>query len=128
MPIGEPLGFRMTTGNLWLLRQALRLFRNALRYWKDDVEDDDFFVLFRDPSLSSVREAKTMLKRHFTLDELARGGHVEVLRANGDNGERTACISPGSTGIPTVTTITGSASTSIMRSRRMVFSMRSKGR
>ena len=88
MPIGEPLGFRMTTGNLWLLRQALRLFRNALRYWKDDVEDDDFFVLFRDPSLSSAREAKTMLKRHFTLDELARSGHVEVVHANGDGGER----------------------------------------
>ena len=88
MPIGEPLGFRMTTGNLWLLRQALRLFRNAMRYWKDDVEDDDFFVLFRDPTLSSIREAKTLLKRHFTLDELARGGHVEVVHANGDSGER----------------------------------------
>lgn len=88
MPIALPIGFRMTTGNLWLLRQALRLFRNAMRYWKADVEDDDFFVLFRDPTLSSIREAKTMLKRHFTLDELARGGHVEVVHANGDSGGR----------------------------------------
>ena len=88
MPKALPIGFRMTTGNTWLLRQALRLFRNAMRYWKNDVEDDDFFALFRDPVLTSVREAKTMLRRHFTLDELAVCRDVEVVRAKGKGGDR----------------------------------------
>lgn len=86
-PRAKP-GFRNTTHRTWLLRQALRFFRNILRFWQTDVGDDDFFALFRDSALASALEAKKRLLAHFSLEDLKRCYGVGVLHSDRIHPER----------------------------------------
>ena len=88
MKTSKTPGYRNTTHRTWLLRQALRFFRNAMRYWKADVRDDDFFALLRDPALAREQDAITVFKRHFTLEEIAGFRGVEALHADRKHPER----------------------------------------
>lgn len=88
-------GYRNTTHRSWLLRQALRFFRNAARYWTADVRDDDFFALLRDSALASEREVKAVFKRHFTLEEIAGFLGLEVRRSSRNPPARIADVEFG---------------------------------
>ena len=38
--------YRNNISDGWLFKQELRMFRNYMRNWKEDVRDSDFFAIF----------------------------------------------------------------------------------
>lgn len=75
--------FKNNISDGWLFRQELRLFRNFMRNWQQDVNDCDFFDIFDNPNNSNRDEAKQMLKKHFSLRELEPVNGIEcVFREN----------------------------------------------
>ena len=64
----------------WLFRQELLFFRNFMRNWDKDVDDSDFFDIFGNSNNTTVEEAKSMLKKHFSIKELEQLEYVSVER------------------------------------------------
>lgn len=64
--------FKNNVSEGWLFKQELRFFRNFMRNWDRDVDDCDFFDIFANSNNTNGNETKTMLKRHFSLEELGR--------------------------------------------------------
>lgn len=73
-------GFKNNVSDGWLFTQELRLFGNFMRNWNHDVEDCDFFDIFANGNNSNRDEMKTLLKRHFDLERVAKTRAIEVCR------------------------------------------------
>lgn len=61
-----------------------------MRNWNHDVEDCDFFDIFANGNNSNRDEMKTLLKRHFDLERVAKTRAIEVCRvksAENDKGQ-----------------------------------------
>lgn len=83
-------GFKNNVSDGWLFTQELRLFGNFMRNWNHDVEDCDFFDIFANGNNSNRDEMKTLLKRHFDLERVAKTRAIEVCRvksAENDKGQ-----------------------------------------
>lgn len=83
-------GFKNNVSDGWLFTQELRLFGNFMRNWDHDVEDCDFFDIFANGNNSNRDEMKTLLKRHFDLERVAKTRAIEVCRvksAENDKGQ-----------------------------------------
>lgn len=83
-------GFKNNVSDGWLFSQELRLFGNFMRNWNHDVEDCDFFDIFANGNNSNRDEMKTLLKRHFDLERVAKTRAIEVCRvksAENDKGQ-----------------------------------------
>lgn len=80
--------FKNNVSDGWLFRQELRFFRNFMRNWDRDVDDCDFFDIFANSNNTDGNEAKAMLKRHFSLDELARCDGVRTECEASKKGEK----------------------------------------
>ena len=72
--------FKNNVSDGWLFKQELRLFRNFLSNWKYDVTNSRFFATFNNDNNTTVETAKAMLKRHFSLEELAKLDGISVER------------------------------------------------
>ena len=68
--------FKNNVSEGWLMKQELRLFRNFMRNWDRDVDDCDFFDIFANSNNTDSAETKNMLKKHFSLEELAKCENV----------------------------------------------------
>ena len=79
--------FKNNVSDGWLFKQELRLFRNFLSNWKNDVTDSGFFAPFNNDNNTTLETAKAMLKRHFSLEELAKLDGIIVEREMSRNGE-----------------------------------------
>ena len=79
--------FKNNVSEGWLIKQELRLFRNFMRNWDRDVDDCDFFDIFANGNYTNEVETKDMLKRHFSLEELAKCDSVYPICSNVRNGE-----------------------------------------
>ena len=64
--------FKNNMSDGWLFKQELRLFRNFMRNWKRDVDDCDFFDIFANSNNTNEKEAKSMFKKYFSLETLAK--------------------------------------------------------
>ena len=83
-------GFKNNVSDGWLFTQELRLFGNFMRNWNHDVDDCDFFDIFANGNNSNRDEMKTLLKRHFDLERVAKTRAIEVCRvksAENDKGQ-----------------------------------------
>ena len=83
-------GFKNNVSDGWLFTQELRLFGNFMRNWNHDVDDCDFFDIFANGNNSNRDEMKTLLKRHFDLERVAKTRAIEVCRvksAKNDKGQ-----------------------------------------
>ena len=72
--------FKNNVSDGWLFKQELRLFRNFMRNWKQDVDDCDFFDIFANSNNTSDNEAKSFFKKYFSLEVLAKCDCVNVDR------------------------------------------------
>lgn len=79
--------FKNNVSEGWLMKQELRLFRNFIRNWDRDVDDCDFFDIFANGNNTNDVETKGMLKRHFSLEELAKCESVYPICSTVRNGE-----------------------------------------
>lgn len=78
--------FKNNVSEGWLMKQELRFFRNFMRNWDCDVEDCDFFDIFANNNNSDGAERKKMLKKYFSLEELAKCDNVSsICRDNGND-------------------------------------------
>ena len=76
--------FKNNVSEGWLMKQELRLFRNFMRNWARDVDDCDFFDIFANSNNTTVEETKNMLRKYFSLAELAKcDGVCPICRDNG---------------------------------------------
>ena len=48
-------GFKNNISDGWLFKQELRMFRNYMKNWTQDVRDSDFFCIFYVEAVLSVR-------------------------------------------------------------------------
>ena len=71
-------GFKNNMSDGWLFRQELLFFRNFMRNWDKDVDDSDFFDIFANSANTTTDEAKSMLRKHFSLEELEHLDFVSV--------------------------------------------------
>ena len=75
--------FKNNVSEGWLMKQELRLFRNFMRNWDLDVDDCDFFDIFANSNNTTGEETKSMLKKYFSLEELAKcDGVCPICRDN----------------------------------------------
>ena len=79
--------FKNNVSEGWLFRQELRFFRNFMRNWDKDVDDCDFFDIFANSNNTDKHETKTMLKRHFSLEELERCSEINTVCESSKDGK-----------------------------------------
>ena len=80
--------FKNNVSEGWLFKQELRFFRNFMRNWDRDVDDCDFFDIFANSNNTDGNETKTMLKRHFSLEELGRCNGICTECESSKDGEK----------------------------------------
>ena len=80
--------FKNNVSEGWLFKQELRFFRNFMRNWDRDVDDCDFFDIFANSNNTDGNETKTMLKRHFSLEELGRCNGICAECESSKDGEK----------------------------------------
>ena len=80
-------GFKNNMSDGWLFKQELRMFRNYMKNWTQDVRDSDFFCIFSNGLNSTRDEIKGLLKRHFDIEELAKVSSISVSREKNKGGE-----------------------------------------
>ena len=79
-------GFKNNISNGWLFKQELRMFRNYMKNWAQDVRDSDFFCIFSNGLNSTRDEIKSLLRRYYDLGELAKVSSISVSRAKSKSG------------------------------------------
>lgn len=79
-------GFKNNISDGWLFRQELRMFRNYMKNWTQDVRDSNFFCIFSNGLNSSREEIKSLLKRYYDLEELSKVNSVTVSRDRSKSG------------------------------------------
>lgn len=79
-------GFKNNISDGWLFRQELRMFRNYMKNWTQDVRDSDFFRIFSNGLNSTRDEIKSLLKHYYDLEELAKVSSVSVSRTKSKSG------------------------------------------
>ena len=80
--------YRNNISDGWLFKQELRMFRNYMRNWKEDVRDSDFFAIFANGLNSSREEINALLKQHFSIKELVGIESISVFREKTKDSER----------------------------------------
>ena len=80
--------YRNNISDGWLFKQELRMFRNYMRNWKEDVRDSDFFAIFANGLNSSREEINALLKQHFSIKELVGIESISVFREKAKDSER----------------------------------------
>ena len=82
-------GFKNNISDGWLFKQELRMFRNYMKNWTQDVRDSDFFCIFSNGLNSTRDEIKSLLRRYYDLEELAKVNSISVSRSKstGDGNE-----------------------------------------
>ena len=84
--------FKNNVSEGWLMKQELRLFRNFMRNWDRDVDDCDFFDIFANSNNTDSTETKSMLKKHFSLEELVKCDNVCSICRETGKGEPEAIV------------------------------------
>lgn len=78
--------FRNNMSDGWLFKQELRFFRNFIRNWECDVKDSDFFDIVSNPNNTNCEEAKKLLEKHFTIQELEMLETIDPVYAKNESG------------------------------------------
>ena len=64
--------FKNDVSDGWLISQLLKFFKNIITYWEKDITDSDFFSIFSNANLTNIREAKSVIGKHFKASELIK--------------------------------------------------------